>query len=192
MIKRWITKIIVTILKWFGTQHAVFTLQSRRFSPKQILVHLPSSLDSGRFSFIMESLRDTFPSGRFDFLTGEEFPDQFAKSILSAENPLHRSKIRNILKKDIRWYRLLKPELIEEIQDANYDLALDFELQFNLTMAHALGHSGAPVTIGYYQPGCEDVFHNLLLKALHPLNYDRLLFSVLELLVSRDRRKEIP
>ncbi len=183
MFQRWIAKMVVTVIRWFGARGGMIHIKTKALRPGRILVYLPSSLDSARLSSILRSLKSMLPLSRFDFLTDEWFPDALASRIREKGKPFAESRLYNIEKKDIRWYRLLKPELIEELQGSNYDLAIDFDVQFNLTMAHALGHSGAPVTIGYYQPAYEDVFHNVLLKSPQPARYDQLLFGLLEKII---------
>lgn len=190
MMKRWITKIIVTILKWFGTQHALFSVQSRKFKPGHILIYIPPDIENNRLTHILKMLKETIPDGRFEFLTGEGCPEQNIRRIMEFRDTA--PSLRSIVKKDIRWYQLLKPELIEELQSRNYDLAIDFDIQFNLTMAHTLGQSGAAVTIGYYQPAYEDVFHNVLLKSKHPSNYDRLVFTFLGFLLEQSGKNFQP
>lgn len=183
MFQRGFLKIVVTVLRWFGTRRVTLYIASNSLRPSRALIHLPSSVDKIRRTFIFSRLRDLFPDNRLDFMTDASFPHEEFSRFYSLHPSKNEGHIYRITPKDIRWYRLIKPEWIEEMQSMNYDLALDFDCRFNLAAAHALGQCGAPLSIGFYHPDYQDEFHNIQIKANTAAAYDVMVFELLNKMI---------
>lgn len=175
--ERMITRILVLFSRWFFPAVQLLNIKQVVSHPKRILIHLPENLEATRFHKIQNRLKQLFPSSALHYLINDFFPAEWLQSP-TAGRPV--GAVHVIRTADIRWVRLLKEERLDELRSGQFDLAVDFDLRFNLTVAHAFYACGAMITVALYHPRIQDVFHNVLIKVSDPLQYDTAVFRLFE------------
>jgi hypothetical protein len=142
---------------------------------QRILIHLPAGIESERVRFIQEKVVACFPTGQTEFLIHESFPAEH-RMLLQAD---HNDSVNLIGKKDVRFFRTLKKNIIQMLKSKQFDLILDFNDHFDITFAHAFRAMGAPVIVGLFVNAHSDVFYNLLIQVSDVRSYDQSLFRCL-------------
>ena len=142
---------------------------------QRILIHLPSGIESERVRRIQEKVSACFPNGQMEFLILESFPAE-SRMLLQADP---NDSVNLIHKKDIRFFRTFKKNIIQMLKHKQFDLILDFSKTFDITFAHAFRATGAPVIAGLFADAKSDIFYNLLIKVTDARSFDDSLFHCL-------------
>ncbi len=115
-------------------------------------------------------------------LLRNRFRDENITLVIGKDEPaptgaLPRSQVIRLSGKDVNFFYLPRPEILQRIKRKEYDVAIDLNLDFVLPSAYICKVSNARVRLGFSGDHA-DVFYNLQIhadRAGHlPQTYDRL------------------
>lgn len=135
--------------------------QSRRF-----LIHVPSTYAPPQLAAFMNQLAAVFPDSVFDFLCAADCPDTLRRIMQERSARIHA-----ISKEALRFFRIVRPEIVQQLKERNFDIVVDLSTTFDVTYAHAIRSCGAPIVIGRYGKEQPQIFHNLWVKTSSPSLY---------------------
>ncbi len=135
--------------------------QSRRF-----LIHVPSTYAPPHLAAFLKQLTAVFQNPVVDFLCAADCPDALQQVMKERSAQIHA-----VSKASLRFFRIIRPEIIQKLKERNFDIVVDLSTSFDVTFAHALRACGAPIVIGRYGGEHPQIFHNLWVKTSNPTLY---------------------
>ncbi len=126
---------------------------------KRFLIHATASSDTRQLATLLNGIRGLYPDARIDFLLPTDCPVELRNAASLFSRDLHF-----IGKGELRFSKVVRQEIVEKLRQRNFDVVIDLSRAFDVTFAHAMRESGAPLVMTRYRDGDPQVFHNLFVR----------------------------
>lgn len=148
----------------------VISFTSAVSSARRVLLVMPlTSRDSLPTLKVIEMLKSQFQEENITVVTGNR--------AIEVVRLLPRGQFLHLLKSQVSYFYLPRPDFISSLRQKRYDLAIDLNLDLVLPSGYICKASGANVRVGFKQKHA-DIFYNFQIKPDPTLGrkliYDRL------------------